>query len=71
MGVRQGTLLDPMFINVDVTVIVFLDLDECASSDTNDCHPLATCTNTWGGFRYIIFTCLFITQFDHYFIISI
>lgn len=26
------------------------DLDECASSELNDCHSLATCTNTWGGF---------------------
>ncbi|XP_026325398.1 uncharacterized protein LOC113234311 isoform X2 [Hyposmocoma kahamanoa] len=32
-------------------VLPLNDLDECASSDTNDCHPLATCTNTWGGFR--------------------
>ncbi|XP_031784910.1 uncharacterized protein LOC100122207 [Nasonia vitripennis] len=26
------------------------DLDECASSELNDCHSSATCTNTWGGF---------------------
>nr|XP_050844801.1 uncharacterized protein LOC127061661 [Vespula vulgaris] len=26
------------------------DLDECASSELNDCHSYATCTNTWGGF---------------------
>ena len=28
----------------------FSDLDECASSELNDCHSSATCTNTWGGF---------------------
>ncbi|XP_058798321.1 uncharacterized protein LOC131668284 isoform X2 [Phymastichus coffea] len=26
------------------------DLDECASSELNDCHSSATCTNTFGGF---------------------
>ncbi|KAK9302133.1 hypothetical protein QLX08_005744 [Tetragonisca angustula] len=26
------------------------DLDECASSELNDCHSLAVCTNNWGGF---------------------
>ncbi|XP_011496415.1 PREDICTED: uncharacterized protein LOC105361030 [Ceratosolen solmsi marchali] len=26
------------------------DLDECASSELNDCHSSATCANTWGGF---------------------
>ncbi|XP_076230306.1 calcium-binding EGF-like domain-containing protein pawn [Nomia melanderi] len=26
------------------------DLDECASSELNDCHSSATCTNNWGGF---------------------
>ncbi|KAI4479184.1 hypothetical protein M0804_011323 [Polistes exclamans] len=26
------------------------DLDECASSELNDCHSYATCTNSWGGF---------------------
>ncbi|XP_023288745.1 uncharacterized protein LOC105702468, partial [Orussus abietinus] len=26
------------------------DLDECASSELNDCHSSAACTNTWGGF---------------------
>ncbi|XP_053976479.1 uncharacterized protein LOC128875137 [Hylaeus volcanicus] len=26
------------------------DLDECASSELNDCHSLATCNNNWGGF---------------------
>ncbi|XP_046473603.1 uncharacterized protein pwn [Neodiprion pinetum] len=26
------------------------DLDECASSELNDCHASAVCTNTWGGF---------------------
>ncbi|XP_076180428.1 calcium-binding EGF-like domain-containing protein pawn [Ptiloglossa arizonensis] len=26
------------------------DLDECASSELNDCHSLATCVNNWGGF---------------------
>ncbi|GBP40221.1 Protocadherin Fat 4 [Eumeta japonica] len=29
------------------------DLDECASSDLNDCHQLGVCTNTWGGFRCV------------------
>ncbi|XP_001360204.3 uncharacterized protein pwn isoform X1 [Drosophila pseudoobscura] len=27
------------------------DLDECQSPDLNDCHPGATCSNTWGSFR--------------------
>ncbi|XP_017093898.2 uncharacterized protein pwn [Drosophila bipectinata] len=27
------------------------DLDECQSSELNDCHPGASCTNTWGSFR--------------------
>ncbi|KAH9629879.1 hypothetical protein HF086_013414 [Spodoptera exigua] len=27
------------------------DVDECSSSDLNDCHQFATCTNTWGGFN--------------------
>ncbi|XP_043262800.1 uncharacterized protein LOC122403373 [Colletes gigas] len=26
------------------------DLDECMSSELNDCHSLATCVNNWGGF---------------------
>ncbi|XP_076765417.1 calcium-binding EGF-like domain-containing protein pawn isoform X2 [Xylocopa sonorina] len=26
------------------------DLDECASSELNDCHSSAICTNNWGGF---------------------
>lgn len=26
------------------------DLDECASSELNDCHSSATCANSWGGF---------------------
>ncbi|KAG7189129.1 hypothetical protein KM043_008697 [Ampulex compressa] len=26
------------------------DLDECVSSELNDCHSSATCANTWGGF---------------------
>ncbi|XP_017766796.1 PREDICTED: uncharacterized protein LOC108555573 [Eufriesea mexicana] len=26
------------------------DLDECASSELNDCHSSATCSNNWGGF---------------------
>ncbi|XP_052757050.1 uncharacterized protein LOC113517977 [Galleria mellonella] len=32
------------------SVLPLKDLDECASPDLNDCHQLATCTNTWGGF---------------------
>lgn len=27
------------------------DLDECATPEYNDCHQLAHCINTWGGFR--------------------
>ncbi|XP_044249180.2 uncharacterized protein pwn isoform X1 [Drosophila takahashii] len=27
------------------------DLDECQSPELNDCHPGATCSNTWGSFR--------------------
>lgn len=27
-----------------------IDLDECASSELNDCHSSAVCTNNWGGF---------------------
>ncbi|XP_033218713.1 uncharacterized protein LOC117174095 isoform X2 [Belonocnema kinseyi] len=26
------------------------DLDECTSSELNDCHSSAVCTNTWGSF---------------------
>ncbi|XP_076679014.1 calcium-binding EGF-like domain-containing protein pawn isoform X2 [Andrena cerasifolii] len=26
------------------------DLDECASSELNDCHSSAICANSWGGF---------------------
>lgn len=26
------------------------DLDECASSELNDCNASAVCTNNWGGF---------------------
>ncbi|CAB3236336.1 unnamed protein product [Arctia plantaginis] len=33
------------------SVLPLHDVDECSSSDLNDCHQLATCTNTWGGFR--------------------
>lgn len=29
----------------------FLDVDECSSSELNDCHPNANCTNVWGSFR--------------------
>ncbi|XP_037295958.1 uncharacterized protein LOC115444518 isoform X2 [Manduca sexta] len=27
------------------------DVDECSSPELNDCHELASCTNTWGGFK--------------------
>uniref|UniRef100_A0A1A9WPB4 EGF-like domain-containing protein n=1 Tax=Glossina brevipalpis TaxID=37001 RepID=A0A1A9WPB4_9MUSC len=27
------------------------DLNECQSQYLNDCHPSATCTNSWGSFR--------------------
>ncbi|XP_046866148.1 mucin-5AC isoform X3 [Drosophila willistoni] len=27
------------------------DVDECQSMELNDCHPSASCTNTWGSFR--------------------
>lgn len=27
------------------------DLDECSSSELNDCHASANCTNTWGSFH--------------------
>lgn len=27
------------------------DLDECTSSELNDCHPEAICSNIWGSFR--------------------
>ncbi|KAL4712238.1 hypothetical protein ACJJTC_011099 [Scirpophaga incertulas] len=33
------------------SVLPLTDLDECASPDLNDCHQLATCINTFGGFR--------------------
>ncbi|XP_068621790.1 uncharacterized protein pwn [Battus philenor] len=33
------------------SVLPLADVDECASSDLNDCHHLASCTNTWGAFR--------------------
>ncbi|KAM3956220.1 LOW QUALITY PROTEIN: calcium-binding EGF-like domain-containing protein pawn, partial [Aphomia sociella] len=33
------------------SVLPLKDLDECASPELNDCHQLATCTNTWGGFK--------------------
>lgn len=41
------------------SVLPLQDLDECASSELNDCHQLAICTNTWGGFRC---TCLETTR---------
>ncbi|XP_046974887.1 uncharacterized protein LOC124541103 isoform X1 [Vanessa cardui] len=31
-------------------VLPLHDLDECSSSELNDCHELAVCTNTWGAF---------------------
>ncbi|XP_013175651.1 PREDICTED: uncharacterized protein C6orf132 homolog [Papilio xuthus] len=33
------------------SVLPLADVDECASSDLNDCHQLAACTNTWGAFK--------------------
>ncbi|XP_053621243.1 uncharacterized protein pwn [Plodia interpunctella] len=33
------------------SVLPLRDVDECASSELNDCHQLAFCTNTWGGFK--------------------
>ncbi|CAG5005343.1 unnamed protein product [Parnassius apollo] len=33
------------------SVLPLHDVDECASSELNDCHHLATCTNTWGAFK--------------------
>ncbi|XP_028160628.1 uncharacterized protein LOC114353022 [Ostrinia furnacalis] len=33
------------------SVLPLTDVDECASPELNDCHELATCTNTFGGFR--------------------
>ncbi|XP_059058878.1 uncharacterized protein LOC131852243 [Achroia grisella] len=33
------------------SVLPLKDVDECASPELNDCHQLATCTNTWGGFK--------------------
>ncbi|XP_055702107.1 uncharacterized protein LOC129801249 isoform X3 [Phlebotomus papatasi] len=27
------------------------DVDECMSTELNDCHPEALCTNVWGSFR--------------------
>lgn len=28
-----------------------LDVDECSSSDLNDCHPAGKCTNVFGSFH--------------------
>ncbi|XP_038217611.1 uncharacterized protein LOC119836379 [Zerene cesonia] len=33
------------------SVLPLRDVDECTSPDLNDCHKLATCTNTWGAFK--------------------
>ncbi|CAK1549056.1 unnamed protein product [Leptosia nina] len=33
------------------SVLPLRDVDECSSPDLNDCHKLATCTNTWGAFK--------------------
>ena len=31
-------------------IILFLDIDECASSETNQCGPNSLCTNTEGWY---------------------
>ncbi|CAH2084286.1 unnamed protein product [Euphydryas editha] len=33
------------------SVLPLADLDECSSTELNDCHKLAVCTNTWGAFK--------------------
>lgn len=38
-----------------VTMFSFSDVDECASPEYNDCHKLAYCMNTWGGFRLVFY----------------
>ncbi|XP_022115395.2 uncharacterized protein LOC110993437 [Pieris rapae] len=33
------------------SVLPLKDVDECSSPELNDCHKLASCTNTWGAFK--------------------
>ena len=37
-------------LHVHALILIFLDIDECLSSDANDCHPDASCNNTVGSF---------------------
>ena len=41
-------------VNTQYTDIL-IDVDECASSESNDCHPDASCNNTVGSY---VCTCL-------------
>ena len=51
----DGHCIIDVVCSLYTVALAFLDVDECASSDTNDCHPDASCNNTVGGFNC---TCL-------------
>ena len=42
-------------LQLTLSELTLLDFDECVSSDTNDCHPDASCNNMDGSF---VCTCL-------------
>ncbi|CAG9573809.1 unnamed protein product [Danaus chrysippus] len=40
-----------LWVTPEGSVTHVKDVDECSSPELNDCHTLATCTNTWGAFK--------------------
>lgn len=40
-----------IYSKLSLTPCIIADLDECTSSELNDCHADATCSNVWGSFR--------------------